>query len=108
MEESRLDGLAASGEAVGWRGWGRWRTGWRGRLAVKAGEGGDAGRWMEGLVWERGLELLCGVVQLGLKLQADGESGLPGGDRGGRGAAARARRSSPRRGGGTGHPERKV
>ena len=32
---------------------------------------------MEGLVWERGLELLRGVVQLGVDTQADQEVRLP-------------------------------
>jgi hypothetical protein len=47
-----------------------------------AGLAGEAGRAvtldaMEVLVWERGRELLCGLVQLALDVQAEGEVRLP-------------------------------
>ena len=67
MEEYGLDGLAASGEA----GLGPLAAG-LGRLAVEAGRAVTLDA-MEGLVWERGLELLCGVVQPGLDGQAERE-----------------------------------
>ena len=70
MEEYGLDGLAASGEAV-LAGLGPLAAG-LGRLAVEAGRAVTLDA-MEGLVWERGLELLCGVVQLGLDGQAERE-----------------------------------
>jgi hypothetical protein len=70
VEEYGLDGLAASGEAV-LAGLGPLAAG-LGRLAVEAGRAVTLDA-MEGLVWERGLELLCGVVQLGLDAQAAGE-----------------------------------
>jgi hypothetical protein len=74
VEEYGLDGLAASGEAV-LAGLGPLAAG-LGRLAVEAG-GAVTLDAMEGLVWERGLELLCGVVQLGLDAQAAAEVRLP-------------------------------
>src|ERR1700748_2552897 len=74
VEEYGLDGLAASGEAV-MAGLGPLAAG-LGRLAVEAG-GAPTLDAMEGLVWERGLELLCGVVQLGLDAQAEREVRLP-------------------------------
>jgi hypothetical protein len=70
VEEYGLDGLAASGEAV-LAGLGPLAAG-LGRLAVEAGRAVTLDA-MEGLVWERGLELLCGVVQLGLDGQAERE-----------------------------------
>jgi hypothetical protein len=74
VEEYGLDGLAASGEAV-LAGLGPLAAG-LGRLAVEAGRAVTLDA-MEGLVWERGLELLCGVVQLGLDGQAEREVRLP-------------------------------
>ena len=59
MEEYGLDGLAASAEAV-LGGLGPLAAG-LGRLAVEASGAGTLDA-MEGLVWERGLELLCGLV----------------------------------------------
>jgi hypothetical protein len=70
VEEYGLDGLAASGEAV-LAGLGPLAAG-LGRLAVEASRAVTLDA-MEGLVWERGLELLCGVVQLGLDGQAERE-----------------------------------
>ena len=70
MEEYGLDGLAASGEAV-LGGLGPLAAG-LGRLAVEA-SGAVTLDAMEALVWERGLELLRGVVQLGLDGQAGRE-----------------------------------
>jgi hypothetical protein len=70
VEEYGLDGLAASGEAV-LAGLGPLAAG-LGRLAVEAGRAVTLDA-MEGLVWERGLELLCGLVQLGLDGQAERE-----------------------------------
>jgi hypothetical protein len=70
VEEYGLDGLAASGEAV-LAGLGPLAAG-LGRLAVEAGRAVTLDA-MEGLVWERGLELLCGVIQLGLDGQAERE-----------------------------------
>ena len=70
VEEYGLDGLAASGEAV-LGGLGPLVAG-LGRLAVEASRAVTLDA-MEGLVWERGLELLCGVVQLGLDGQAERE-----------------------------------
>ncbi|MBV9206866.1 MAG: ISKra4 family transposase [Actinobacteria bacterium] len=74
MEQYGLDELAASAEAV-LAGLGPLAAG----LARLAGEAGRAVTLeaMEGLVWERGLELLRGVVQLGLDAQADQEVRLP-------------------------------
>ncbi|HEY2270523.1 MAG TPA: ISKra4 family transposase [Streptosporangiaceae bacterium] len=75
MEEYGLDELAASAESV---------VAGLGPLAVLlAGLAADAGRAvsldaMEGLVWERGRELLCGLVQLALDGQAEREVRLPG------------------------------
>jgi hypothetical protein len=74
MEEYGLDGLAASGEAV---------MAGLGPLVVRlAGLAGAAGRAvtldeMEGLVVERGRELLCGLLQLALDGQAAREARLP-------------------------------
>jgi hypothetical protein len=70
VEEYGLDGLAASGEAV-LAGLGPLAAG-LGRLAVEASRAVTLDA-MEGLVWERGLELLCGLVQLGLDGQAERE-----------------------------------
>ena len=75
MEEYGLDELAASAESV-LAGLGPLVAG-LGRLAAEAG-GAVTLDAMEGLVWERGLELLCGVVQLGLDAQAAGEAGWRG------------------------------
>ena len=74
MEEYGLDGLAASGEAV-LAGLGPLAAG-LGRLAVQAG-GAVTLEAMEGLVWEEGRKLLCGVVQLALDAQAGREVRLP-------------------------------
>ena len=70
MEDYGLDGLAASGEAV-LGGLGPLAAG-LGRLAVEA-SGAVTLDAMEQLVWERGRELLRGVVQLGLDGQAERE-----------------------------------
>jgi hypothetical protein len=70
VEEYGLDGLAASGEAVA-AGLGPLVAGFA-RLAVEAG-GAVTLDAMEGLVWEEGRKLLCGLVQLGLDAQAAGE-----------------------------------
>ena len=74
MEEYGLDGLAASGEAVA-AGLGPLVAG----LVRLAGE--TAGvvtlEAMEQLVWERGRELLRGVVQLSLDVQAAAEVRVP-------------------------------
>ena len=74
MEGYGLEGLAASAESV---------VPGLGPLAVAlAGLAAEAGRAvtleaMESLVTERGRELLCGLVQLGLDAQAEGEVRLP-------------------------------
>jgi hypothetical protein len=70
VEEYGLDGLAASGEAV-LAGLGPLAAG-LGRLAVEASRAGTLDE-MEGLVWAQGLEVLRGVVQLGLDTQAERE-----------------------------------
>ena len=70
VEEYGLDELAASAEAV-LAGLGPLAAG-LGRLAVEASRAVTLDA-MEGLVWERGLELLCGLVQLGLYGQAGRE-----------------------------------
>jgi hypothetical protein len=74
VEEYGLDELAASAEAV-LAGLGPLAAG----LARLAGEAGRAVTLeaMEGLVWEQGRKLLCGLVQLGLDSQAAGEVRLP-------------------------------
>jgi hypothetical protein len=74
VEEYGLDGLAASGEAV-LAGLGPLAAG-LGRLAVEASRAGTLDE-MEGLVWAQGLEVLRGVVQLGLDTQAGREVRLP-------------------------------
>jgi hypothetical protein len=74
VEQYGLDELAASAEAVV-SGLGPLAAG----LARLAGEAGRAVTLdaLEGLVWERGRELLRGLVQLALDGQADGEVRLP-------------------------------
>jgi len=67
VEEYGLDGLAASAEAV-MAGLGPLAAGLA-RLAVEAGRAGTL-EAMEGLAWEKGRELLCGVIQLGVDTQA--------------------------------------
>ena len=74
MEEYGLDGLAASAEAV-MAGLGPLVAGLA-RLAVEAGRAGTL-EAMEGLAWEKGRELLCGVVQLGVDTQAAAEVRVP-------------------------------
>ncbi len=74
MEEYGLDGLAASAEAV-LAGLGPLAVALA-RLAVAAGQAGTLDA-MEARVAERGRELLCGVVQLGLDSQAEVEVRLP-------------------------------
>jgi len=74
VEEYGLEELAASAEAV-LAGLGPLAAGLA-RLAVEAGRAVTLDA-MEGLVWERGLEVLCGVVQLGLDGQAEREVRLP-------------------------------
>ena len=71
MEEYGLEELAASAEAVV-AGLGPLAAGLA-RLAAEAG-GAVTLDAMEGLVVERGRELLCGVVQLALDAQADAEA----------------------------------
>jgi hypothetical protein len=74
VEEYGLDGLAASAEAV-LAGLGPLVAGLAGlAVAVSRAVTLDA---MEGLAWEQGRELLCGLVQLGLDAQAAGEVRLP-------------------------------
>ena len=74
MEQYGLEELAASAEAV---------VAGLGPLAAGlAGLAAEAGRAvtleaMEALVWERGRELLCGLVQLSLDAQAEREVRLP-------------------------------
>jgi hypothetical protein len=70
VEEYGLDELAASGEPV-LAGLGLLAAGFA-RLAVQASRAVTLEE-MEGLVWERGRELLCGLVQLGVDTQAAGE-----------------------------------
>jgi len=70
VEEYGLDELAASGEPV-LAGLGPLAAGFA-RLAVQASRAVTLEE-MEGLVWERGRELLCGLVQLGVDTQAAGE-----------------------------------
>src|SRR5215475_3448828 len=74
VEQYGLDELAASAEAVV-SGLGPLAAG----LARLAGEAGRAVTLdaMEVLVWERGRELLCGLVQLALDGQAEREVRLP-------------------------------
>ena len=82
MEEYGLDELAASAEAV-LAGLGPLAAGLA-RLAVEAGRAVTLDV-MEGLVIERGRELLCGLVQLALDGQAGREVRVPqvtGTDRG--------------------------
>jgi hypothetical protein len=74
VEEYGLDGLAASAEAV-LAGLGPLAVQLAG-LAVAAGGAGTLDA-MEAQVAERGRELLCGVVQLGLDSQAAAEMRLP-------------------------------
>jgi hypothetical protein len=75
VEEYGLEELAASAESV---------VAGLGPLAAGlAGLAADAGRAatldaMEELVWKRGRELLCGLVQLALDGQAEREVRLPG------------------------------
>jgi hypothetical protein len=80
VEEYGLDGLAASAESVV-AGLGPLAAGLAG-LAVEAGRAVTL-EAMEALVWKRGQELLCGLVQLSLDAQAEREVRLPevtGGD----------------------------
>ena len=74
VEQYGLDELAASADAVV-SGLGPLAAG----LARLAGEAGRAVTLeaMEGLVWERGRELLRGLIQLSLDTQAAGEARLP-------------------------------
>jgi hypothetical protein len=74
VEEYGLDELAASAESV-LAGLGPLAAG-LGRLAVEAGRAVTLDA-MEGLVVERGRELLCGLVQLALDGQAEREVRLP-------------------------------
>lgn len=74
MEEYGLDELAASAEAV-LAGLGPLAAGFA-RLAGEAGRAVTLEE-MEGRVWERGRELLCGLVQLALDGQAEREVRLP-------------------------------
>jgi hypothetical protein len=74
VEEYGLDELAASAEAVV-AGLGPLAAG-LGRLAVEAGRAVTLDA-MEGLVVERGRELLCGLVQLALDGQAEREVRVP-------------------------------
>jgi hypothetical protein len=74
VEEYGLDELAASAESVA-AGLGPLAAGFA-RLAVEAG-GAVTLDAMEGLVWEEGRKLLCGLVQLGLDAQAGREVRLP-------------------------------
>lgn len=74
MEQYGLDELAASAEAV-LAGLGPLAAGLAG-LAVEAGRAVTLEE-MEGLVWERGRELLCGLVQLVLDGQAEREVRVP-------------------------------
>jgi hypothetical protein len=70
VEEYGLDELAASAEAV-LAGLGPLVAGLAGlAVAVSQAVTLDA---MEGLVWGQGRKLLCGLVQLGLDIQAAGE-----------------------------------
>jgi hypothetical protein len=74
VEQYGLDELAASAEAV---------LAGLGPLAVQlaglaaGGGGGGTLEAMEALAWEKGRELLCGVIQLGLDGQAAGEVRVP-------------------------------
>jgi hypothetical protein len=74
VEEYGLDELAASAEAV-LAGLGPLAAGFA-RLAVQVSRAVTLEE-MEGRVTERGRELLCGLVQLGLDTQAAGEVRLP-------------------------------
>jgi len=88
VEEYGLGELAASGEA-GLAGLGELAACAEGGLAglgplvaglarlVLAAGGAVTLEAMEGLVWERGREVLCGAVQLGLDGQAEGEVRVP-------------------------------
>jgi hypothetical protein len=70
VEEYGLDGLAASAEAV-MAGLGPLVVALA-RLAAEARQAVTLDA-MEGLAWEQGMKLLCGVVQLGVDVQARGE-----------------------------------
>jgi hypothetical protein len=74
VEQYGLDELAASAEAVA-AGLGPLAAG-LGRLAGEACQAVTLDA-IEGLVWERGRELLCGLVQLALDAQAEREVRLP-------------------------------